>query len=67
MVCYKCEQRKVGCHATCAEYKEYRKEKDRAMDERQRQNEITGVLKACRKNRIERSKGSSRKMRGRRK
>ena len=22
--CYKCEERKVGCHATCERYKEWR-------------------------------------------
>ena len=36
--CYKCEERKVGCHSTCEKYLAERKVLDEEMEERKKRS-----------------------------
>lgn len=44
--CYKCTKRTVGCHSTCEDYIEYRKQWDAVTEERDRQRALNDVLKS---------------------
>lgn len=36
MTCHNCEKRKVGCHATCETYQNFRKKQDELLEEKHR-------------------------------
>ena len=51
MKCMNCTKRKVGCHATCPDYLEYRKKQDKLIRVKAREKQVTqGILDRQRKN-----------------
>lgn len=42
--CKGCENRVVGCHSTCEEYRKYEKHMEEVKEENRKQNQIDGVL-----------------------
>lgn len=54
--CYKCEERKLGCHGSCDKYKEYRDMKDKQNNEVNKIKEVgywqrDYIVKAVRRSR----------------
>ena len=42
--CKGCENRVVGCHSTCEEYRKYKKHVDELREENRKQSQIDGAL-----------------------
>ena len=52
--CWNCDDRKGGCHSTCKEYKEQRRELDETNDELRKKEKVNTGLNAEKAKNIER-------------
>lgn len=42
--CFKCERRKMGCHATCSLYLDWKVVHEKELEERRKEQEIRNVF-----------------------
>ncbi len=55
--CYRCDERKVGCHPECEKYKEYIAENEKRKEEHRKNYAVNDVLYAYKKDKYSRLTG----------